>query len=467
MNKILILICLMLTVYTSSVFGQTAFSASAKSRATGGEFTSDSDKVSAKDIFDINRTFFSTGYMPSLTSAGIYDGEAGVGVNAGTMNAFWAMPINKTMTVGFAGEYKMYSTKTDSWTTAAEDRTETYNENSTFNLRPVFMWNNFGFHYRISRGVGATTRTVQTTTTGYDYEKVFDEAEWQHEIGFAYKAKTFTVYVPVGVIIDNNYTTVKSTNTSTSEIVNSTTQSSAGFVAMYINPEFTMPLKRGPMTEFTVGLDAKFDVYNSGKYTGGTYTNVTSGTTTSLTVEYEDQVAVDFNAHFTPKFEWVISKGKIDFAVEPTVGLMYAHTNLGTYSSTENGVVSPNENVKSYANYAIPYLDVAVASLIRPVAWFEIRAGINYGIYWQNTIITTGYTIKDGGYDEQHYDFHSVFNAYTGFGFIFGTDFFIDIYIQAGRSSEGLANGYTSSSSYTSELFHINSYGAQISYRFK
>lgn len=36
---------------------------SAKKRATAGEFSSDSDKLNAKNVFDLNRTIFSAGYM--------------------------------------------------------------------------------------------------------------------------------------------------------------------------------------------------------------------------------------------------------------------------------------------------------------------------------------------------------------------------------------------------------------------
>ncbi len=464
MNKKLLLIILMLTLFVSgNIFAQTDFSASAKSRATGGEFTSDSDKVNAKDIFDIKRTFFSAGYMPTLTSGGVYDGEATASANAGTMNGFWAMPIGKTMMIGLAGEYKMYATKTDA-STASDNRAEVYNENSAFNIRPVFQWNNIAFHYRIFRSGSSVTET--TTTSSLDSKIVTDGALWEHEIGFAYKAKAFTIYVPVGAIIDMNRSTTKWTNTSIDQSVNSTVQNEVGSVAIYFNPEVVIPLKRGPLTQFKVGLEAKFDVYNSGEYTEAVYTNTTSGLTTTHTIEYEDLSASDFNLYFTPTLEWNVSKGKIDFALEPTIGLMYAHTNLGTYSTTTDGEVSLNQDVKGYVNYATPYFDIVIGSLVRPIEWFEIRASLHYGIYWQNIIETTGYSIQDGGYSGSSYKFLSEFNVCTGFGFILDDDLFIDVYIQAGKSSEELANGYISSSSGSGDLFEITAYGAQFSYRF-
>ena len=43
---------------------------SAVKRATAGQFSTDSDKVNAKDIFDLERSFFSAGYLGSLSSDG-------------------------------------------------------------------------------------------------------------------------------------------------------------------------------------------------------------------------------------------------------------------------------------------------------------------------------------------------------------------------------------------------------------
>lgn len=39
---------------------------SAVKRATAGEFSTDSDKLNAKDVFDLNRTIFSAGYVPGF-----------------------------------------------------------------------------------------------------------------------------------------------------------------------------------------------------------------------------------------------------------------------------------------------------------------------------------------------------------------------------------------------------------------
>ncbi|WP_256097254.1 hypothetical protein [Brachyspira hampsonii] len=41
---------------------------SAVKRATAGQFDTDSDRVNAKDIFDLQRSFFSAGYLGNLNN---------------------------------------------------------------------------------------------------------------------------------------------------------------------------------------------------------------------------------------------------------------------------------------------------------------------------------------------------------------------------------------------------------------
>ena len=147
MNKKLILILICLTAF-GTAFAQTDFTDSAKSKATAGTITSDSDNVNANDIYDIERTFFSAGYQPALT--------VGNDNSMGDMSAFWAMPINETMTVGIAGEYTMMADRTETSTigTIVANGVDTgiiLNEDSTFNIRPVFKFGAFAFSYRIAR----------------------------------------------------------------------------------------------------------------------------------------------------------------------------------------------------------------------------------------------------------------------------------------------------------------------------
>ncbi len=468
MSKKLFLICFIFSVFVGTAFTQEMyFVDSARSKSTAGEYTSDSDNVNAKDIFEIKRTFFSAGYVPQLTGAGSYFGD---GISSiGTMSAFWAMPIKTNMTIGFAGEYQMNSTKDifageypsdavgaffyglNNWSTPSIYEREYLTESSVFSFRPVFRWKNFAFHYRLSRNDADTTTAVESVTTIETEETVYkstvvnNNPTWEHELGFAYNAKSFKIYVPLGFTINMNGSTVtKMTNSTTEQTTTTNSTTSSKDVVMYINPEFIKYTKLGAMTQFRVGLDMDF------RLIGGTYTehtDTTGGvTTTSPAVEYKAPVYVGFSPYFNPSFEWSFWKGKANFAVDPTVGLRFF----------TDGVKNTNDDY-SY-NSVTPYLDVALGTLIRPLEWLEFRTGMKYGLVWENTIFNYD------TYNYSTYIFYSIFEVYTGFGFIVTDDFFIDVYVQAGHTVT-LANGGEETMSETS-LFNINAYGVQLSYRF-
>ncbi len=485
MNKILILISLTFVLFTSSVFAQTDFSESGKSRSTAGQYSSDSDNLSAKDIYSIEKTFFSAGYMPALTYAGSYSGTTSssavpsASLHNGTMSGFWAMPINDSMTIGFSGEYQMYAYKTDSATESTLNstlsRTETYNEYSKFNLRPVFKWNDLAFHYRLSRAAGLTGTTINKTTAISDGEQTSysttvnenNAGGWEHEIGVSYKTQAFQIYVPVGVILDMNATTIKSTNVTVSgDGENSLTQSDTedGYARIYIKPEFIMPFKMGPMYQLKAGLDLAFDVYRN-RAGVDTYTNYVTSSGTQ-TVKYEDQGYVEFDVYAGTSLEWSIAGNKIDFSIDPSIGLQYIHSNPGTYTITTDSVAA-SPVTSSYTNIVTPHVDVAIGSLYRPVEWFELRAGLSYGMNWENTIITTAYSTinQDGGYSEAKYEFYSTFGAYLGFGFVLGEDFNLDIYVQGGNNIDLANGGSYNATSYTT-LTTITACGAQMTWRF-
>lgn len=104
---------------------------------------------------------------------------------------------------------------------------------------------------------------------------------------------------------------------------------------LYLNPEFIMPMEIGPMTQIRAGLDFSAQVYNAGVIanTGVLKSVVTTTdlngtkTTVTTTTEYSDQAAVGFNLYFNPTFEWTIWDEKIDFIVDPTVGLFCYNNN--------------------------------------------------------------------------------------------------------------------------------------------
>ncbi len=477
--KKLLLTALMLVAFGSSVFAQISFSSSAKNRATSGIFSSDSDNLGAKDIFDIERTFFTAGYMPSLTYGGSYTGDSATSI--GTMTGFWAMPINDTITVGFSGEYKMNATKTDNvyetyaGATAGTGtggafvnynggdalyRTEYYTESSGFKLRASLKFgDNLAFHYAIAR-LGTDYQTVNTITTADDKEELvynrsytYDSPIWAHQIAAAYKTDAFKIYLPVGVVINMNNTTKITTTDSTSGTESTTSSyTTSEEVYLYIQPQFIMPFEKGAMTQFTAGLNMTFRPYYG---SGNTITTDANGNVTEN--KYNDKGYVYLRPYFTPTFEWNTWQDKISFIVEPTVSLAFSYENDGYNEATATS--------SDYDNTVTPSLSANIGSTIRPVDWFEFRAGLKYGMNWENNITTTSYASDSAkSYSTSTYTFYSTFNVYTGFGFIVGEDFFIDIYAQAGNENS-LALSTTVTSTSTS-LIDINAYGIELSYRF-
>lgn len=105
---------------------------SAKKRATAGEFSSDSDKLNAKNVFDLNRTIFSAGYVPNLNSS-----------SNQVIQAFFGVPIlNNAMYFGFAGAYAMSETRADYANESIAANSPNYlgkkvTNASSFAIRPV------------------------------------------------------------------------------------------------------------------------------------------------------------------------------------------------------------------------------------------------------------------------------------------------------------------------------------------
>ncbi len=473
----LFLIAFMLSVFMSSIFAQTimnsvSFSESAKSRATSSILSSDSDYLSAKDIFQIERAFFSAGYLPALTYGGsVLTGDSSSSM--GTMSAFWAMPIDKTLTVGFSGEYQMNATKTDTvsesytgtpfenYTGDALYRTENYVEASGFKLRPVVKWgDNLAFHYALSRSIDDYDKTIHTITTAdddkklvYNREYVVNNPSWQHEIGVAYKADKFTLYVPLGMSIDMGGTILVQTIDSTSGTeLTSSTNIVRDTIYVYLNPEFVIPFEAGSITQLRTGLNTTFRPYDA---YGARIETDTSGNV-STTLYSKDQGYACLNPYFTPTFEWKTLEDKISMIVEPTVGFTFAYDNDGLWEDSVDDSI--------YDIHLVPYLNINLASTISVAQWFELRAGISYGMTWKNTITTILYSDNSKkDYSELEYQFYSTFGVYTGFGFIVGEDFFIDVYMQAGN---GATVALEQEASTSTSLFNINAYGVELSYRF-
>lgn len=455
---------------------------SAVKRATAGEFSTDSDKLNAKDVFDLNRTIFSAGYVPGFNSS-----------DSTAVQAFFGVPIlNNAMYFGVAGVYSMNETRVDynpySATPSQNGITlgKEVTTGSTFAIRPVFKINDMvSIHYLIARG---NSKQVNEGYTSFIDDKNLSaitnttgNSQWVHEVAVGLVFGEMKLKIPVRLTINDagnsyskQYTLTKTDvpNVSSSESQSGTTNTGNNTMNLSIAPEFYMPLVAGPMTGLNFGLTLGFDIYGMGQKSDYYYTykyTPVNGTATeekrSVVTNQEGvfNMYADVNAY--PTLEWSLADNRVRLIMEPKVGLAINVTNAGNVKVVEKTEVTDQTTLettttsgaKSSLVQIIPYIELPIGTAFKPVDWFEFRAGVSYRLGFAMT--TGSYEALTGGkYKTFNYNngFESTMNLYTGMGFIVGEDFFIDLYLAARAG-----NATTTSPS----LLGIDSWGAQLSYR--
>lgn len=455
---------------------------SAVKRATAGEFSTDSDKLNAKDVFDLNRTIFSAGYVPGFNSS-----------DSTAVQAFFGVPIlNNAMYFGVAGVYSMNETRVDynpySATPSQNGITlgKEVTTGSTFAIRPVFKINDMvSIHYLIARG---NSKQVNEGYTSFIDDKNLSaitnttgNSQWVHEVAVGLVFGEMKLKIPVRLTINDagnsyskQYTLTKTDvpNVSSSESQRGTTNTGNNTMNLSIAPEFSMPLVAGPMTGLNFGLTLGFDIYGMGQKSAyySTYKNTpVNGTTREVkqsAVTNQEGVFnmnADINAY--PTLEWSLADNRVRLIMEPKVGLAINVTNAGNVKVVEKTEITDQTTLettttsgaKSSLVQIIPYIELPIGTAFKPVDWFEFRAGVSYRLGFAMT--TGSYEALTGGkYKTFNYNngFESTMNLYTGMGFIVGEDFFIDLYLAARAG-----NATTTSPS----LLGIDSWGAQLSYR--
>ena len=457
---------------------------SAVKRATAGEFSTDSDKLNAKDVFDLNRTIFSAGYVPGFNSS-----------DSTAVQAFFGVPIlNNAMYFGVAGVYSMNETRVDynpySATPSQNGITlgKEVTTGSTFAIRPVFKINDMvSIHYLIARG---NSKQVTEGYTSFDpaNDKNFSaitnttgNSQWVHEVAVGLVFGEMKLKIPVRLTINDagnsyskQYTLTKTDvpNVSSSESQSGTTNTGNNTMNLSIAPEFSMPLVAGPMTGLNFGLTLGFDIYGMGQKSAyySTYKNTpVNGTATeekrSVVTNQEGVFNMNADVNAYPTLEWSLADDRVRLVMEPKVGLAINVTNAGNVKVVEKTEITDQTTLettttsgaKSSLVQIIPYIELPIGTAFKPVDWFEFRAGVSYRLGFAMT--TGSYEALTGGkYKTFNYNngFESTMNLYTGMGFIVGEDFFIDLYLAARAG-----NATTTSPS----LLGIDSWGAQLSYR--
>lgn len=456
---------------------------SAVKRATAGEFSTDSDKLNAKDVFDLNRTIFSAGYVPGFNSS-----------DSTAVQAFFGVPIlNNAMYFGVAGVYSMNETRVDynPYSATASQNGITLGKEvttgSTFAIRPVFKINDMvSIHYLIARGnskqvnegytsfIDDKNLSVITNTTG--------NSQWVHEVAVGLVFGEMKLKIPVRLTINDagnsyskQYSLIKEedvVNQSSQERQTGYTNTGNNTMNLSIAPEFSMPLVAGPMTGLNFGLTLGFDIYGMGQkfdgYSTMKNTPANGGTATerktSIATNQEGVFNMNADINAYPTLEWSLADNRVRLIMEPKVGLAINVTNAGNVKVVEKTEITDQTTLETTTSGAksslvqiIPYIELPIGTAFKPVDWFEFRAGVSYRLGFAMT--TGSYEALTGGkYKTFNYNngFESTMNLYTGMGFIVGEDFFIDLYLAARAG-----NATTTSPS----LLGIDSWGAQLSYR--
>ena len=417
---------------------------SAVKRATAGQFSTDSDKVNAKDIFDLERSFFSAGYLGNLNNTA----QGGHLSTKNGIQGSFGVTLPAGMYLGIAAAYNFNDSA--NYTTDKDGNISTPNNkwtvNSTGDFILAFRINEMvALHYNLKIGnpdnpnvLYSIDHTVDKDTQT-DYKTYTHNAYWNHEIAAAIKFGEHKLTVPISVDIYANNTKDKGKSGNTD--VDYANYTGEDYVALNLNPEFFLSLPMGPMTGINMGVNFGVGLNNNVGQNGK------QGNT-----EYKaTQKALRMNVGVWASFpmEWSLGNDQVSLAMEPQINLDFGVNNFGKYEQSINGGAA---TVSSYGSdyFAFsPSIELPIGTLWRPVEWYELRFGTAL-ILGANVSSTQS---KDANGDNANkttgYDTYSGIAGFFGMGFIVGEDFNIDLYAEAQELN-----------------FFAMGFGGQLTYRF-
>ncbi|MDO6994483.1 hypothetical protein Q5M87_10740 [Brachyspira innocens] len=423
---------------------------SAVKRATAGQFSTDSDKVKAKDIFDLERSFFSAGYL-GQTSRAINGGGNGTATAAGLKNGVqgaFGVALPGGMYLGFAAAYNLKDTANY---TADKDGNinngNKWNVTSTGNFILAFRINEMvALHYNLKIGNPNMANPTVTYKIDHtvdknsqtDYKTYTHNAYWNHEIAAAIKFGEHKLTVPISVDIYANNTKQKGKSGNTD--VDYANYTGEDYVKLNLNPEFFLSLPMGPMTGINMGV--KFGV--------GLNNNVGRNGKDGISEYKATQKALRMNVGAWASFpmEWSLANDQVSLAMEPQINLDF---NVNKFGKMEQSIAGAAQPVTDYGRDSFvfsPSIELPIGTLWRPVEWYELRFGtaliLGADIAIDQAKDANGKTDKTTGYGT-----YSGIAGFFGMGFIVGEDFNIDLFAEVGTLS----------------FINMN-FGGQLTYRF-
>ncbi|MEI0701949.1 UPF0164 family protein [Brachyspira intermedia] len=456
--KFVLLGCALISAYVFAQGTDTwTLDNSAVKRATAGQFSTDSDKVKSKDIFDLQRSFFTAGYLGngafSANGGGTVDSFM---LNNGVQGAFGiALPNN--MYLGFAARYQFNDsaniTKDKNGNTLTPNNLWTIN--SQVALRAAFRINDMAaihYYFGLQPNVGNSTLysidKVVDKTGKMDYSTTTHNALWTHEIAASIKFGEHKLTIPIGIVFHANNTKMNGTmNDMKTDAVN---YKGEDYISLYLNPEFNLALAAGPMTGITVGANIGFGVNNNYGQNGTQSGNGVNNKIESK--QGKDRFAMDVYASFP--LSWSLANDQVQLAMEPKLSLGLAVTNTGSTYINYNGAESGQAGYSSEVKF-IPYAELPIGTTWQPVEWWQLRAGTALMIQAETTWFTAVPGKTDGSLDETQKTVNTKLTTqagiagFFGMGFMVGEDFDIDLY---GEVSTLSVNSL--------------SFGGQLTYRF-
>lgn len=429
---------------------------SAVKRATAGQFSTDSDKVNAKDIFDLERSFFSAGYLGFLNSDG--NGTTTAKNLGNGIQGSFGVALPAGMYLGIAAAYNLNDTA--NITTDKDGNTvnnfNRYTIGSTGNFMAALrITDMIAVHYNLklntnpySTGTTVSYKVdhIKNKTANNDYKTYTHQAYWNHELAAAVKFGEHKLTIPVSVDVYADNTKNKGKQAGV-DINNATYNNGPDYVKLNINPEFFLSLPVGPMTGINMGLNFGAGLNNNvGK--NGTFNEG------AQKVEYKTtEKALRMNVGVWASFpmEWSLANDQVSLAMEPQIKLDFDVNNFGEYKQTKNGVVVEATHDKSKNNNLLitPYAELPIGTLWRPVEWYELRFG--------TALVIGSYITLAGGEDGNGqkiadtttYETYSGIAGFFGMGFIVGEDFNVDLYAEVAKLN-----------------FFSMDFGGQLTYRF-
>ena len=421
---------------------------SAVKRATAGQFSTDSDKVKAKDIFDLERSFFSAGYLgqASAINGGGNGTVTAAGLDNGVQGAF-GVALPGGMYLGFAAAYNLEDTA--NYTADKDGNIYNGNKwtvNSTGNFILAFRINEMvALHYNLKIGspdyptVSYSINHTVDKNAQTDYKTYTHNAYWNHEIAAAIKFGEHKLTVPISVDIVANNTKNKGKSGNTD--VDYANYTGEDYVKLNLNPEFFLSLPMGPMTGINMGVNFGVGLNNNVGQNGK------QGNT-----EYKaTQKALRMNVGAWASFpmEWSLGNDQVSLAMEPQINLDFNVNNLGKYEQSINGGAA---TVSSYGSdyFAFsPSIELPIGTLWRPVEWYELRFGTALILGADITLTQAKQADEANNTKTTGYGTYSGIAGFFGMGFIVGEDFNIDLYAEAQQLN-----------------FFAMGFGGQLTYRF-